>query len=144
MTVRGVVDVAGRRVDVRGAADGLVTYFDRTGAVRATVSIGGDDFDGVTAIAGRGDTVVVGGWFSGTLAGPTGALVAAGGDDPVIALVRPEGVAALAAVTGDGAAAIRAVAADGGGWLVAITSATTATFAGGAVPAGASVRAARW
>ncbi|MBK9029915.1 MAG: hypothetical protein IPL61_01000 [Myxococcales bacterium] len=143
-TVRGVADVAGRRVEARGAADGLVTYFDARGSVRATVIVGGADFDGVTAIAGHGDDVVVGGWFSGTLAGPAAALVAIGGDDPMVARVRPEGVVALTALASPGAATIPAIAADDRGWLVALTSATAARFADAAVPAGASARASRW
>jgi hypothetical protein len=89
-TVRGAVDVAGRRLDAAGAADGLVAYFDRAGAVRATVLVGGPDFDGLTAVVARGDTAVVAGWFSGTVGGAT----AAGGDDAMLATVTPAGVAA--------------------------------------------------
>ena len=60
-TVRGAVDVAGRRLDAAGAADGLVAYFDRAGAVRATVLVGGvgGGVDGVEAFGERSGVGVI-------------------------------------------------------------------------------------
>lgn len=139
-TVRGAVDVAGRRLDVAGAADGLVAYFDRAGAVRATVLVGGADFDGLTAVVARGDTAVVAGWFSGTLAGAT----AAGGDDAMLATVTPAGVLTTTPLTSDGLTTVRALAADDHTWAAAIESTIAVDLAGRALPPGATVAATRW
>ncbi len=143
-TVRGVVDVAGRRLDVRGLADGLVAYFDRGGAVRAAFLVGGDDLDGLTAIAGRGDTVVATGWYAGSLDAPAGRLSADGGDDPMIAIATVDGPAAIASVRADGVAAVHALAADATTWAIAIGSATAAALGDDPLAAGTTVRAMRW
>ena len=143
-TVRGVVDVAGRRVDAHGGADGLVAFFNHTNAVRGTILVGGSDFDGLTAIAGQGDRVVVGGWFSGTLDGPGGALVAAGGDDALLAVVTPDGVAALEAVSSDAAATVRAVATDATTWAAAVSTTGAARYHGRDLAGPAALVGSRW
>lgn len=139
-TVRGAVDVAGRRLEVAGAADGLVAYFDRAGAVRATVLVGGADFDGLTAVVAHADTAVVAGWFSGTLAGAT----AAGGDDAMLATVTPAGVAAVTPLTSDGLTTLHGLAADPDGWAVAIESTVAIALAGRALAIGGTIAATRW
>ncbi|MBK7072584.1 MAG: hypothetical protein IPH44_09790 [Myxococcales bacterium] len=139
-TVRGAVDVAGRRLDAAGAADGLVAYFDRAGAVRATVLVGGPDFDGLTAVVARGDTAVVAGWFSGTVGGAT----AAGGDDAMLATVTPAGVAAITPIRSDGLTTVRGLAGDEGGWAAAIESTVAVEVGGRAMAAGATIAATRW
>ena len=143
-TVRGVVDVAGRRLDVRGATDGLVAYFDGAGAVKNAFLVGGDDLDGLAAITGRGDTVIAAGWFAGTLAAPAGTLVAAGGDDPLLAIATPDGPAALVPVRAPGTAAIHALAAGTTTWAIAIGSDDAAALGEEPIAAGTTLRAMRW
>lgn len=133
-TGRGVVEVAGRRVDTAGNADGVVGFFDAAGAVRGAFAVGGDDYDGLTAIAAVGDEVAVAGWYSGTLRGPGGAP-AQGPDDPFVALVGADGVHALLPVSAEGAAAIPALAG-GPALVVAIDHTGRASFAGASVPTG--------
>lgn len=139
-TVRDVVDVAGRRLDAAGPADGLIAYFDRGGAVRAAYLVGGADLDGLTAIVAHGDDVIAAGFFAGTVAG----VAASGGDDPMIAIARPGGVEAIVPVRASGAAAVHALAADARGWVLAIGSATAAAIGDDPIAAGTTLRAMSW
>jgi len=139
-TVRGAADVAGRRLDVQGAADGVVAYFDGAGAVRAAFLVGGTDLDGLTAIVAHGDTVVATGWFAGRL----GELVAAGGDDPMIVIATPSGPATIVPVHAGGVAAVHALAADATTWAIAIGSDGAARLGDDAIGTGTTVRAMRW
>jgi hypothetical protein len=85
-TVRGEVDVAGRRFEARGVADGLVAIFAPDASVRSAWLVGGDDFDGITALATGGaaaDQLVFAGWFTGSL--PSGQR-ASGIDDLFLSL----------------------------------------------------------
>ena len=87
-TVRGEVDVAGRRFEARGAADGVVAIFAPDASVRSAWLVGGEDFDGITAIGTGGvasDQLVLAGWFTGAL--PSGEH--ADGIDDVFLSVGP-------------------------------------------------------
>ncbi|MEZ4404225.1 MAG: hypothetical protein R3B06_29655 [Kofleriaceae bacterium] len=141
-TVRGPIDVAGRRLDA-GTGDGLVAFFDGRGAVRGAVLVGGTDFDGLTAVAAGGGQAVVAGFYAGTITGPGAPLVAAGGDDPLLAVVTPAGVQGYLPVIAAGAAAIRGLTADATGWAALVTGAGSVTVDGRPAAAG-TVISRRW
>jgi hypothetical protein len=114
-----------------GPADGLVVVWDGDGALRGSLLLGGSDYDGARTIAAAGDRLVVGGWFSGTMALPGGALTAAGGDDGFLVVVddRARVMRALHA-TGDGRDEVAAVAATAAGWVLGLAHTAAARVVG--------------
>ena len=123
-TVRGEVDVAGRRLDARGAADGLVAVFAPDASVRSAWLVGGDDFDGITAIAAGGaasDQLVLAGWFTGTL--PTGER-ADGIDDVFVAAGPATGPGAVEPLPSADPASISALTATPAGFVLAVHTST--------------------
>jgi hypothetical protein len=129
-TARGEVDVAGRRLEARGTADGLVAVFASDASVKGAWLVGGDDFDGVTSIAGAGDRIAVAGWFTGTLA--DGAK-ADGIDDVFVAEGTADGLAIIHPFHHAGPSSATAFAATAAGWYLAVHAAEPAP-AGGVVP----------
>jgi hypothetical protein len=105
----------------RGTADGLIAVWDRSGELRGSSLIGGADFDGLRTIAARGDQILAGGWFAGTLALGGASLTAGGGDDAFVAIVDDRGtVVGGVHATGDGREDIAALGASPAGWAVAV------------------------
>ena len=115
-TVRGEVDVAGRRLEARGAADGLVAVFGADASVKSAWLVGGEDFDGLTAIGGSGSRIVVAGWFTGSL--PTGER-AEGVDDAMVGVADLDGATSVLPFPAAGTAELGALAVDAAGWAVA-------------------------
>ena len=135
-TVRGEVDVAGRRLEARGGADGLVAVFAPDATVRAAWLVGGDDFDGLTAIGAVGAELVVTGWWTGAL--PSGER-ADGVDDLLVAVAPPAGPPRLSPVRSSGAASATAFATTAAGWLLATHGAAPVRNDGVERPAGAAL-----
>jgi hypothetical protein len=121
-TVRGEVDVAGRRLEAHGAADGLVAVFSPDASVRSAWLVGGEDFDGITALATGGaahDQLAVAGWFTGTL--PTGEK-ADGIDDVFVAAGSAAGPGAIETFPSPDAASATALGSSDAGFALAIHS----------------------
>lgn len=130
-TVRGEVDVAGRRLEARGAADGLVAVFAPDASVRSAWLVGGDDFDGISAIAAGGpasDQLVIAGWFTGTL--PTGQR-ADGIDDVYLAVGAASGPASTEPLPSPEPAAVSALTATRTGFVVAVHTTAPGLFVRG-------------
>lgn len=138
-TVRGEVDVAGRVLTVRGNADGLVAVFGPDAGVRGAYLVGGDDFDGITALAGSGDRVALAGWYTGTLPGPDGPLRADGIDDAYLAVGTAAGLIEVTPLASPGPAAVTALAGGPAGVGLAIHATTSARLDGTDRLAGASL-----
>lgn len=83
--VREVLSLAGSALVPRGTGDGLVVWYTATGELGNGVLIGGNDFDGLRAIAALGDQIVVGGFFSGSIGLADQTFTAGGGDDSFLA-----------------------------------------------------------
>ena len=131
LTAGGVEDWDGH-----GIADGLVALWDDRGEVVGSALVGGRDYDGLRAIAARGDEVVVGGWFSGTMDVGGTHLVAGGGDDGFVAIL--DGKAHLVratALTGDGREDVSALGAGPAGWAAGANFTAAATFGDARFPA---------
>ncbi len=135
-TVRGEVDVAGRRLEARGAADGLVAVFAADASVTSAWLIGGDDFDAITAIGGSGDRLAVAGWWTGTLASGERAD---GVDDVFVATADAAGATVIHAVQSAGPASATALTVTAAGWLVAVHAAQPTATGGDQRPAGAAL-----
>jgi hypothetical protein len=130
-TVRGpslVADASGAVVAAgvsdwngHGSADGLVAVWSRDGELRGSVLLGGGDFDGLRAIAARGDQILVAGWFAGAMNLGGAELAAAGGDDAFVAVLDDRArVATGIHATGDGREDITALAAAPSGWALGL------------------------
>jgi hypothetical protein len=135
--------------DGHGLADGLVAIWDAHGELTGSVLLGGSDYDGLRAIAARGDELVVGGWFSGTIALADRTLIAGGGDDAFVAILDRAGkVTQATALSGDGREDITALAAGPGGWAAGLAFTAAAAlgddhFASPADPGGGAAIVAR-
>jgi hypothetical protein len=135
-TARDTVHFGGVDVVANGPADGLVAWWDPEGGASAQVLIGGDDFDGLRAIAAAGDHVLVGGFFSGSLKLGERTFTAAGGDDAFLAEIDPgNGVIASWPINGDGREEITALAAIPGGFVAGVAHTAAATVGSDALPA---------
>jgi hypothetical protein len=123
-TVRGEVDVAGRRFEARGAADGVVAVFAPDAAVRSAWLVGGEDFDGITALGTGGagsDQLVLAGWFTGSL--PSGER-ADGIDDVFLSVGPAAGPGAIVAMPSASPASTKVVTVTAAGYAVAVDSET--------------------
>jgi outer membrane protein assembly factor BamB len=118
---REVVHVGTIDLVARGAADGLVAWWQPGGQRGPAILLGGNDFDGLRAITAVGDRVVVGGFYSGAIQLADHALAAAGGDDAFLAALDADGnVVASWHVGGDGREEITALAPVPDGFIAGI------------------------
>lgn len=139
-TARGEIDVAGRRLDARGPADGLVAVFAADATVKGAWLVGGDDFDGITQIGGAGDRVAVAGWFTAALPGPGGTSERSDGvDDVFVAIGDAGGLAAIDPVASPGPASATTLAVTDDGWRLAVHAAEDVRTGGDTRAAGAAI-----
>jgi len=143
-TVRGEVDVAGRVLTARGNADGLVAVFGPDADVRGAWLVGGDDFDGITAVAGAADQIAIAGWFTGALPSSAGTLRAAGVDDAFVALGTAAGISQVMQLASAGPAAVTALAGSPAGAALAVHATEPLHVDGDQRPAGASLWFRSW
>lgn len=121
-TARETVHVAGRDIVAKGPGDGLVAWFEASGAPIAAVQLGGGDFDGLRGIAAEGEGVVVGGFYSGSIVVGGRTLTAGGGDDAFLAEVDARGkVGRVWAVGGEGREEVVSLEAAPGGFVAGIS-----------------------
>lgn len=145
-TVRGEVEVAGRRLSSQGEADGLVVFLDRDGGVRAAFTVGGLDVDSLTAVAASagGVDAIVAGRFSAALATAAGAVTAPSAEAGFVARVDRDGVRAALAVASDAATVELHLAADQAGWLAATSADAAVSLGGQPLPAGPALWRRAW
>ncbi len=119
--VHEALSIAGSALVPRGAGDGLVIWYGAGGELGNAVLVGGNDFDGLRAIAMVGEHVIVGGFFSGKLGLGDRELAAGGGDDAFLAALDANGTVATAwHVGGDGREELTSLAAFPGGFVAGI------------------------
>jgi hypothetical protein len=139
-TVRGEVEVAGRRLDTRGTADGMVAVFAADASVKGAWLIGGDDFDGITAIGSNGTDIVVAGWFTGSLSTARRDRVTSEGvDDVFVAFGDAGGLTAVLPVTSAAPASASALSVTRDAWRLAVHAAEPVTASGDTRPGGAAM-----
>ena len=120
-TLRGDAVIDGKVVSTRGLADAALLTFDDRGTRRAVALIGGGDYDRATALAARGDDLVLAAAYSGRVVLGDAALDADGGDGALIAVLDGSGEALrVLDVVGPGRESVPALAAVPGGWAAAI------------------------
>jgi hypothetical protein len=140
--VRDVLTIAGSVFVPRGAGDGLVVWYGDGGELGNAVLIGGNDFDGLRAIASAGDHVTIGGFFSGKIDLGGQSFEAGGGDDAFLASLDANGTVATAwHVGGPGREEITSVAAIPGGFVAGVAHTLSANIDGtklAAAPRGAT------
>ena len=130
-TAPGPVHAGGADLTPRGAADGLVAWFQPTGEPGTAILVGGEDFDGLSGIAAAGERVVIAGFFSGTIPLGGRALTAGGGDDSYLAALDAGGAVTDAwQVGGEGREEIAALAAVPGGFVAGVTHSARAQIDG--------------
>ncbi|MGE0870640.1 MAG: hypothetical protein AB7P03_18890 [Kofleriaceae bacterium] len=129
-TTRDAVQIGGAQLQTRGGSDGLVGWWSPDGSSLHAVLIGGDEPDGLQAIAAAGEHVVVGGYFSGSM--PLGArsVTAGGGDDAFLATLDERGsVLTSWQVTGEGREEVAVLASIPGGVVAGISHTAGVTVA---------------
>ncbi|HMG52329.1 MAG TPA: hypothetical protein VK601_02580 [Kofleriaceae bacterium] len=135
-TAQGTVHVGSVELVARGAGDGLVAWWGPGGTAVNAVLLGGDDFDGLRAIAPAGERVVAAGFYSGSIRLGDRTLTAGGGDDAFAAeLDATGGVAQVWSVGGDGREEITALAAIPGGFVAGVAHTAGARIDDAALPA---------
>lgn len=135
-TARDTVHVGPVELVARGAADGVVAWWGPGGSVLDAVRLGGDDFDGLRAIAPAGERVVVAGFYSGSIRLGDRTLTAGGGDDAFVAELDAAGNVAHAwSIGGDGREEVTALAAIPGGFVAAVAHTAAARIDDTALPA---------
>jgi hypothetical protein len=135
-TVRESVHVGIGELAVNGSADGLVAWWGDDGAPGAAILIGGADFDGLRAIAGSGDRVIVAGFYSGSLRLGERTLTAVGGDDAFITEIDVGGrVTAAWPISGDGREEVTALMSMPTGFVAGIAHTAAARIGNNALPA---------
>ncbi|HLL22330.1 MAG TPA: hypothetical protein VK427_09375, partial [Kofleriaceae bacterium] len=134
-SVRDVVKFGITELVARGDADGAVGWWSKDGQPGAAILLGGPEVDGVRAIAAAGSSVVVGGFFSGTIRLGARKLTAGGGDDAFLAAFDHGASAGTWAVTGEGREEIAALASVPGGIVAGITHTARADIEGAALAA---------
>ncbi len=134
-SVREVIKIGSTELIAMGDADGAVAWWGKDGTPGRAVQLGGADFDGVRAIVAVGERIVVGGFFSGTIAIGDRKLTAGGGDDAYLAAFDNGAIAAVWSVTGEGREEIAALAAVPGGVLAGVTHTAHAAIDGASLPA---------
>ena len=132
----GEAHVGGLDLLAQGAADGFVAWWNPDGSPHHAVLVGGQDFDGLSAIVAAGPSVVVGGFYSGSLSLGAKALAAGGGDDAFLAAFDASGaVADIWPVSGAGREEIVALAPVTGGFVAGLAYTAAAELAGARVGA---------
>jgi outer membrane protein assembly factor BamB len=120
-TLRGDALADGKVVSTRGLADAALITFDDRGSRRAVALIGGNDYDAASALAARGDDLVLAASYSGRVVLGDAALDAAGGDGALIAVLDGSGEAVrVHDVAGVGRESVPALAGAPGGWAAAV------------------------
>jgi hypothetical protein len=118
---REVIHVGSTQLVTQGEGDGVLVWLGDHGEYRASILVGGMDFDGLRAITSVGDKTIVGGFFSGKLQLGDRALVAGGGDDSFLAAYDPNGTLATSwHVGGDGREEITSLSAIPGGFVAGV------------------------
>jgi hypothetical protein len=119
--IREVLSIGGAPIIPRGQGDGLLVWFDEGGGIGTNVLVGGNDFDGIRSIASAGDQIVIGGFFSGTIALADQNFTAGGGDDSFLAAFDAGGTVATAwHIGGGGREEITALSTMPGGFIAGI------------------------
>jgi hypothetical protein len=137
-TARGKIMVGSTELSAQGPGDGLVAWFGSDGAVGTATLIGGSDFDGMRAICAPDSTngVVVGGFFSGSIALGGRTLTAGGGDDAFLAAIESDGrITAVWPVTGPGREEIVALSPLDGGFVAGVSHTAALTVDRATLPA---------
>ncbi|NVB79478.1 MAG: hypothetical protein HOV81_13870 [Kofleriaceae bacterium] len=120
----------------QGAGDGIVVWYGESGDKGAAVALGGFDFDGLRAITSVGDTIVVGGFFSGQLNLGGRSSLAGGGDDAFIAALDGSGTVITSwLVSGAGREEVTALAPIPGGFVAGIAHTAAASIDDEPLPA---------
>lgn len=100
----GVTDFGGGPIASKGATDAFVALFDPAGAHVASVAFGDADYDSANAVAARGGSVAVTGYFAGSADFGGTTLVSAGGRDAFTVRLSGADLSTLQARSlGDGA-----------------------------------------
>ncbi len=132
----GELHVGGLDVIAQGAGDGIVSWWNADGSPHHALRIGGTDFDGLRAITAAGASVVVGGFYSGSMSLGASALTAGGGDDAFFAAIDPSGtVRDVWIVGGAGREEIVSLAPIHGGFVAGAAYTAAASLAGANVAA---------
>jgi hypothetical protein len=119
--VRDVLSLAGAAVVPKGDGDGLLVWFGDGGEIGTSVLVGGNDFDGITAIAAVADRVVIGGFFRDELQLGDRVLNSFGSDDAFLAALDENGTVHTSwHVAGAGREEITALHAVPGGFVAGI------------------------
>lgn len=133
---REVVNVGGAMLVTQGPSDGVVVFLGEGGEKGPAVLVGGLDFDGLRAITSVGDSIVVGGFFSGQMKLGDRTLTAGGGDDAFVAALDGSGTITTAwHVGGPGREEITALSAIPGGFIAGVSHTAAADLDGAAVAA---------
>lgn len=132
---RQVTRIGSAELVAAGPADGFVAYWTPAGTLVTSVLLGGNDFDGLRAIAAVGDRIVVGGFFSGQLQLGTTTLVAGGGDDAFVVALDGDRIVRSWPVSGDGREEVVALAAIPGGFVAGVAYTAKANVDGALLPA---------
>jgi hypothetical protein len=134
-TIQGTVHVGAVELAARGPADGMVAWWGPGGTALDAARLGGDDFDGLRAIAPAGDRVVVAGFYSGSIALGDRTLTAGGGDDAFAAALDATGrIPAAWSIGGDGREEVTALAAIPGGFVAGVAHTAAARIDRDALP----------
>ncbi|CAN5897245.1 hypothetical protein BH11MYX2_BH11MYX2_22990 [soil metagenome] len=136
-TVRGPLLInGGNAMTTEGPAAGLVAWWNHDGKARASVLLGGTDFDGLRAITAVGKRVIVGGFYSGSMRLGGTSISAGGGDDAFLAALDATGsVVTTWPASGPGREELVTLSSIPGGFLVGATYTATANIAGAQVSA---------
>ncbi|MGE0403661.1 MAG: hypothetical protein AB7T06_43545 [Kofleriaceae bacterium] len=132
----GELHVGGLDFIAQGSSDGVLSWWNADGSPHHAILVGGQDFDGFRAIVAAGASVVVGGFYSGSMSLGDRALAAGGGDDAFLAALDPNGrVTDAWTVSGPGREEIVSLAPIRGGFVAGIGYTAAASLAGADVAA---------
>jgi hypothetical protein len=135
-TLQGTVRVGPVELVASGPGDGMVGWWGPGGSVLQAVRLGGDDFDGLRAIARAGERIVVAGFYSGAIRLGDRTLTAGGGDDAFVTALDATGTVAQSwSVGGDGREEVTALAEVPGGFVAGIAHTATARVDDSPLPA---------
>lgn len=132
----GELHVGGLDFIAQGASDGVLSWWNADGSPHHAILVGGLDFDGLRAIVAAGSSVVVGGFYSGSMSLGARALTAGGGDDAFLAAYDPNGAVTDAwIVGGPGREEVTSLAPIRGGFVAGVAYTAAASLAGANVAA---------
>jgi hypothetical protein len=134
-TSTGEIHVGGLDFITHGAADGVLSWWNADGSPHHATLVGGQDLDGLRAIVAAGRSVVVGGFYAGTIVFGDRTLTASG-DDAFLAAYDPAGrVVQTWIVGGAGREEIASLAPIRGGFVAGVAYTAAAQLAGARVAA---------